>query len=132
MGCYAWGTLNSGSPVIATLERLDYDWGPHSCTFLDCGLACTAVLGKARGARSVAIAEGGLGPFFDRQCDHAGSPVASGLGHAMFVGAVACDLLWREGRSSVFGVQGGSREVFPVTIVVVWDSGYLLVGYFLQ
>ncbi|OWM78147.1 hypothetical protein CDL15_Pgr014966 [Punica granatum] len=84
------------------------------------------------GSRSVAIAEGGLGPFFDRQCDRARSFVAGGLGHAVFVGAVACDLSWRDGRSSVFGVQGGSREVFPVSIVVVWDSCCLLVGYFLQ
>ncbi|PKI52594.1 hypothetical protein CRG98_027022 [Punica granatum] len=126
MGCHAWGTLNFGSPVIATLEWLDCDWEPHSCTFPDCGLVCAAVVGKARGAeshwdmrveqhlkesvccpsnKSVAIEEGGLGPFFYRQCDHAGSPVASGLGHAMFVGAVACDLSWREGRSSVFGVR---------------------------
>ncbi|OWM84435.1 hypothetical protein CDL15_Pgr026443 [Punica granatum] len=57
------------------------------------------------GSKSVAIAEGGLGLFFDRQRDRAGSPVAGGLGHAMFVRAVACDLSWREGRSSVFGVQ---------------------------
>ncbi|OWM82844.1 hypothetical protein CDL15_Pgr029205 [Punica granatum] len=83
-------------------------------------------------SRSVAVAEGGFGPFFDRQCDRAGSPVTGGLGHAMIVGAVACDLSWRDGRSSVFGVQGDSREVFPVSIVVVWDSGCLLVGYFLQ
>ncbi|OWM70310.1 hypothetical protein CDL15_Pgr027211 [Punica granatum] len=84
------------------------------------------------GSRLVAIAEGGLGPIFDLQCDHAGSPVAGGLGHAMIVGAVACDLSWREGRLSVFGVQGGSREVFLVSIVVLWDSDCLLVGYFLQ
>ncbi|PKI46461.1 hypothetical protein CRG98_033159 [Punica granatum] len=83
MGCCAWGTLNFGSPVIATLER------------------------------SVAVAEGGFGPFFDRQCDRAGSPVTGGLGHAMIVGAVACDLSWRDGRSSVFGVQGDSREAGP-------------------
>ncbi|OWM73881.1 hypothetical protein CDL15_Pgr018941 [Punica granatum] len=82
------------------------------------------------GSRLVAIAEGGLGPFFDRQCDR--SPVAGGLGHAMFVGAAACDLSWGEGQSSVFGVRGGSREVFPISIVVVWDLGCLLVGYFLQ
>ncbi|PKI69458.1 hypothetical protein CRG98_010161 [Punica granatum] len=52
MGCRAWGILNFGSPVIATLERLDCDWEPHSCTFPDCGLVCAAVLGKARGAES--------------------------------------------------------------------------------
>ncbi|PKI69027.1 hypothetical protein CRG98_010496 [Punica granatum] len=52
MGCRAWGTLNFESPVIATLEGLDCDWRPHSCTFLGCGLACAAVLGKARGAGS--------------------------------------------------------------------------------
>ncbi|PKI58582.1 hypothetical protein CRG98_021045 [Punica granatum] len=51
-GCRAWGTLNFGSPIIATLERLDCDWGPHSCTFPGCGLACATVLGKARGAGS--------------------------------------------------------------------------------
>ncbi|OWM76961.1 hypothetical protein CDL15_Pgr011686 [Punica granatum] len=84
------------------------------------------------GSRSVAIAEGGLGSFFDRQCNRAGSPVAGGLGHAMIVGAVACDLSWREGRSSVFGVHENSREVFPVSIVVVRDSDCLLVDYFLQ
>ncbi|PKI67003.1 hypothetical protein CRG98_012541 [Punica granatum] len=65
------------------------------------------------GGRFVAIAEGGLG-------------------HALFVGAVACDLSWREGWPSVFGVQGGGGEVFPISIVVVWDSNCLLVGYFLQ
>ncbi|OWM91398.1 hypothetical protein CDL15_Pgr017316 [Punica granatum] len=52
MGCHAWGTFNSGSPIIATLERLDCDWEPHSCTFPDCGLAYAAILRKARGARS--------------------------------------------------------------------------------
>ncbi|OWM77359.1 hypothetical protein CDL15_Pgr016756 [Punica granatum] len=52
MGCRACGTLNFGSLVIATLERLDCDWEPHSCTFPDCGLVCAAVLGKARGAES--------------------------------------------------------------------------------
>ncbi|PKI44547.1 hypothetical protein CRG98_035085 [Punica granatum] len=52
MGCRAWGTLNFGSPVIATLEQLDWDWGPHSCTFPDCGLVCAAILRKARGAES--------------------------------------------------------------------------------
>ncbi|PKI44050.1 hypothetical protein CRG98_035580 [Punica granatum] len=49
-------------------------------------------------SRSVAIAEGGLGPFFNRQRDRAGSPVVGGLRHAIFVGAVAYDLSWREGR----------------------------------
>ncbi|PKI48609.1 hypothetical protein CRG98_031028 [Punica granatum] len=102
MGCRAWGTLNFGSPVIVTLEQLDCDWEPHSCTFPDCGLESVC----CPGSRSVAIAEGGLGPFFDRQCDRARSPVAGGLGHAMFVGTVACDLSWREGRhrASVPGV----------------------------
>ncbi|PKI78205.1 hypothetical protein CRG98_001376 [Punica granatum] len=52
MGCRTWGTLNFGSPVIATLERLDCYWGSHSCTFPRCGLACAAVLGKTRRARS--------------------------------------------------------------------------------
>ncbi|PKI73751.1 hypothetical protein CRG98_005855 [Punica granatum] len=74
----------------------------------------------------VAIAEGGLAPFFDRQCNRAGSPVAGGLGHAMIIGAVACDISWREGRSSVFGVQEGSREVFPVSIVGVGDRTSLV------
>ncbi|PKI76495.1 hypothetical protein CRG98_003113 [Punica granatum] len=60
------------------------------------------------------------------------TPVAGGQGHAPFVGAIACDLSWREGRSLVFGVQRGSREVFLVSIVVVWDSDCLFVGYFLQ
>ncbi|OWM75141.1 hypothetical protein CDL15_Pgr017267 [Punica granatum] len=73
----------------------------------------------ALGCRSVAIVEGGLGPFLDLQCDRAGSLVAGGLGHAMIVGAIACDLSWRDGRTSVFEVQGGSREAFPVSIVVV-------------
>ncbi|PKI77727.1 hypothetical protein CRG98_001851 [Punica granatum] len=71
------------------------------------------------GGRLVAIVEGGLGPFFDRQCDRAGSPVAGGLGHALFVRVVACDLSWRKGWPSMFGVQGGGGEVFPVSIVVV-------------
>ncbi|PKI71936.1 hypothetical protein CRG98_007664 [Punica granatum] len=96
MGCRAWGTFNSGSPVIATLEWLDCDWEPHSRTFPIAG-------------RSVAIVEGGLGPFLDLQCDRAGSLVAGGLGHAMIVGAIACDLSWRDGRTSVFEVQGGDR-----------------------
>ncbi|OWM91118.1 hypothetical protein CDL15_Pgr010148 [Punica granatum] len=52
MGCRAWGTLNSGSVIITTLERSDRDWGPHSCTFSDSGLAYAAVLGKAQGAGS--------------------------------------------------------------------------------
>ncbi|PKI70071.1 hypothetical protein CRG98_009534 [Punica granatum] len=52
MGCRALGTLNSENPVIVTLERLDCDWGPHSCTFPDCGLACAVVLVKTRGAGS--------------------------------------------------------------------------------
>ncbi|PKI34365.1 hypothetical protein CRG98_045245 [Punica granatum] len=110
MGCRAWGTLNFGSPVIATLERLDCDWETHSCTFPDCGLVCATVLGKARGAEShwdMRIGQGRLGSFFHRQCDRAASPVASGLGHAMFVGTVACDLSWREGagdRTSLVGV----------------------------
>ncbi|OWM88922.1 hypothetical protein CDL15_Pgr020876 [Punica granatum] len=52
MGCHAWRTLNFGSSVIATLEQLDCDWEPHSCTFPDCELVCAAVLGKAQGAES--------------------------------------------------------------------------------
>ncbi|PKI61785.1 hypothetical protein CRG98_017835 [Punica granatum] len=50
--CRAWWTLNSGSVIITTLEWSDRDWGPHSCTFPDCGLACAVVLKKARGAGS--------------------------------------------------------------------------------
>ncbi|PKI40431.1 hypothetical protein CRG98_039179 [Punica granatum] len=123
MGCRAWGTLNLGSPVIVTLEQLDSDWEPYSCTFPDCGLVCAAVPVKTRRAESHWDMRVG-------QCDR--SPVAGGLGHAMFVGAAACDLSWGEGQSSVFGVRGGSREVFPISIVVVWDLGCLLVGYFLQ
>ncbi|PKI53725.1 hypothetical protein CRG98_025855 [Punica granatum] len=92
---------------------------------MGCRLVCAAVLGKARGAESHWDMQVG-------QCDRAGSPVAGRLGHAMIVGAVACDISWREGRSSMFRVQGGSKEVFPISIVVVWDSGCLLVGYFLQ
>ncbi|OWM77768.1 hypothetical protein CDL15_Pgr012470 [Punica granatum] len=52
MGCRAGGTLNSESLVITTLEWADRDWGSHKCTFPDYGLACAAVLGKARGAGS--------------------------------------------------------------------------------
>ncbi|PKI50028.1 hypothetical protein CRG98_029588 [Punica granatum] len=68
------------------------------------------------GGSLVAVAEGGLGPFFGRRCDHVGSPVGGGLGHALFVRAIACDLLWRKGWASVFEVQGGGGEVFPVSI----------------
>ncbi|PKI48579.1 hypothetical protein CRG98_030998 [Punica granatum] len=39
------------------------------------------------------------------------TPMAGGQGHAPFVGAVACDLSWREGRPSVFGVQGGRGKL---------------------
>ncbi|PKI50770.1 hypothetical protein CRG98_028912 [Punica granatum] len=159
MGCRACGTLNSGSSVIATLERLDCDWGPHSCTFPDCRLACAAVLGKARGAESQEdrrvehIRQNQYGVFGTvlvplERFVHARNPFVNAykckrefkeecvlprwLGHAPFVGVVACDFSWREGRSSVFGVQRGSREVFPVSIVVVWDSDCFLVSYFLQ
>ncbi|PKI61579.1 hypothetical protein CRG98_018025 [Punica granatum] len=44
---------------------------------------------------------------------------AGGQGHALFVGVVACDLLWKEGWDSVFKFQGVGREVFIVLIVVV-------------
>ncbi|PKI71113.1 hypothetical protein CRG98_008481 [Punica granatum] len=115
MGCRAWGTLNSGSPIITTLEWLDRDWGLHSCTFPDCKLACAALLGKARGAgsqedrrveqRRVGWAHSPAGSVTVQM-----TPVAGGQGHAPFIGAVAYDLSWREDQSSVFGVQGGSRE----------------------
>ncbi|PKI60399.1 hypothetical protein CRG98_019208, partial [Punica granatum] len=49
---------------------------------------------------------GELGPFFDRHRDRVKSFVAGGLGHAMIVGVVACDLPWRDGRTLVFEVQG--------------------------
>ncbi|PKI49286.1 hypothetical protein CRG98_030329 [Punica granatum] len=52
MGCRVWGTLNSRNLVVTALKWLDRDWGPYRRTFLDCGLACAAVLGKARGAGS--------------------------------------------------------------------------------
>ncbi|PKI36713.1 hypothetical protein CRG98_042893 [Punica granatum] len=57
---------------------------------------------------------------------------AGGQGHALFVGAVACDLLWREGWDSVLKFQGAGREVFIVLIVVVQGSNCPLVSYFLQ
>ncbi|PKI72003.1 hypothetical protein CRG98_007619 [Punica granatum] len=44
---------------------------------------------------------------------------AGGQGHALFVRAVACDLLWREGWDSMSKFQGAGREVFIVLIVVV-------------
>ncbi|PKI59767.1 hypothetical protein CRG98_019841 [Punica granatum] len=96
-------------------------------TFVSGNLAYAAVLGKARGA----------GSHEDRRVeqrrvgrDH--SPVgdvivlvtfaAGGQGHALFVGAVACDLLWREGWDSVSKFQGAGWEAFIVLIVVVQDS----------
>ncbi|OWM71011.1 hypothetical protein CDL15_Pgr012502 [Punica granatum] len=51
--------------------------------------------------------------------------VAGGQGHAQFVGAVACDLLQREGWDSVSKFQGAGREVFIVLIVVVQGSSCL-------
>ncbi|OWM74455.1 hypothetical protein CDL15_Pgr003958 [Punica granatum] len=80
----------------------------------------------------MATAEGGVGPSPVRGVTIQMTAVAGGQGHALFVGTVACDLSWRNGRSSVFGVHGSSREVFPVSIVVVRDSDCFLVGYFLQ
>ncbi|PKI39201.1 hypothetical protein CRG98_040407 [Punica granatum] len=58
------------------------------------------------GGYLVATAVGGLGPFLIGRATQLVIPVASGLGHAMFVGAVACDLSWREcrHRASVLGV----------------------------
>ncbi|PKI33111.1 hypothetical protein CRG98_046498 [Punica granatum] len=73
---------------------------------------------------SVPIAEGGLGPFFDQERDRARSPVADGLGHAMFVGAVACDLSWREDRSSVIGVQGVGMSELPLRL---WLADHFLI-----
>ncbi|PKI60095.1 hypothetical protein CRG98_019503 [Punica granatum] len=77
-----------------------------------------------------------IGVLVERRVGWAHSPVrdvtvqmtavAGGQGHALFVGTVACDLSWRKDRSSVFGVHGSSREVFPVPIVVVRDSDCLL------
>ncbi|PKI77749.1 hypothetical protein CRG98_001873 [Punica granatum] len=61
--------------------------------------------------RLVAIAEGGLGPFFDRQCDRTGNPVAGRLGHALLVGAVVYDLSWREGRPSLLKSRGFNARV---------------------
>ncbi|OWM74142.1 hypothetical protein CDL15_Pgr008453 [Punica granatum] len=58
--------------------------------------------------------------------------VAGGQGHALFVGAIACDLLRREGWDSMSKFQGAGREVFIVLIVVVQGPSCLLVGYFLQ
>ncbi|PKI70889.1 hypothetical protein CRG98_008780 [Punica granatum] len=108
MGCRTWRTLNSGNPVMATPEWLDCDWGPHRCTFPDCRWACPTVLGEAQGAEShsnngwlVATAEGGLGPFFDRQCDRAGSPVlGAGLGELPLRLWLADEflILWRVGE----------------------------------
>ncbi|PKI68225.1 hypothetical protein CRG98_011361 [Punica granatum] len=40
----------------------------------------------------VSIAEGGLGPFFGQMCSRASNFVAGGLGHALYVEAVACKL----------------------------------------
>ncbi|OWM91268.1 hypothetical protein CDL15_Pgr000212 [Punica granatum] len=121
-----WGTGDQGCPGMSV---------DRGCPGLR-GLRRTPLLTEfcrsCGGSKSMAIAEGGLGPIFDRQCEWVRSPVAGGLGHAMFVGAVACGLSWRDGRSSVFGVHGSSREVLPVSIVVVRDSDCLLVGYFLQ
>ncbi|PKI60432.1 hypothetical protein CRG98_019173 [Punica granatum] len=48
--------------------------------------------------------------------------VAGGQGHALFVRAVACDLLWREGWDSMSKFQGAGREVFIVLIMVVQES----------
>ncbi|PKI69347.1 hypothetical protein CRG98_010253 [Punica granatum] len=51
---------------------------------------------------------------------------AGGQGHALFVGAVACDFLWRGGWDSVSKFQGAGWEVFIVLIVVVQGSSCLL------
>ncbi|OWM90302.1 hypothetical protein CDL15_Pgr014140 [Punica granatum] len=91
----------------------------------------------------MATAEGGQGSFSGRRCDRASDfyggwagscsiRPAGGQGHALFVGAVACDLFRMEGWNSVSKFQGAGREVFIVLIVVVQGSSYLLVSYFLQ
>ncbi|PKI65876.1 hypothetical protein CRG98_013731 [Punica granatum] len=49
-GCRTWGTLNSESLIITTLGWLDCVCEPYKCTFPNCGLACAAVLRRARGA----------------------------------------------------------------------------------
>ncbi|PKH62469.1 hypothetical protein CRG98_050268 [Punica granatum] len=85
MGCCAWGTLNFGSSVIATLERLDCDWGPHRRTFLDCGLTCAAVLGKARGAESHEDSRA--------SCEHV-------EGHAQGAPRVCACWRWRHARTT--------------------------------
>ncbi|OWM70135.1 hypothetical protein CDL15_Pgr025985 [Punica granatum] len=54
---------------------------------------------KSKGWHDSPVMWGELDPFFDRQRDRVRSFMAGGLGHAMFVGAVACDLSWRDGRS---------------------------------
>ncbi|PKI73732.1 hypothetical protein CRG98_005874 [Punica granatum] len=46
-------------------------------------------------------------------------------GHALFVGAVTCDLLWKEGWDSVLKFQGAGREVFIV--LIVWESSLQVV-----
>ncbi|OWM84147.1 hypothetical protein CDL15_Pgr026457 [Punica granatum] len=58
--------------------------------------------------------------------------VAGGQGHALFIGAVASDLLRMDGWDSVSKFQDAGREVFIVLIVVVEGSSCLLVSYFLQ
>ncbi|PKI48204.1 hypothetical protein CRG98_031404 [Punica granatum] len=136
-GCRAWGTLNFGSkpsqgklepsPIgICDSDRSDRTNRASSRLF-KCPLngsliprACLEMQINVKehlkesvccpGSGSVAIAEGGFGPFFNRQRDRAGSPVVGGLRHAMLVGAVACDLSWREGdRTSLVGVVRGCR-----------------------
>ncbi|PKI65908.1 hypothetical protein CRG98_013696 [Punica granatum] len=61
--------------------------------------------------------------------------VAGGQGHALFIGAVASDLLRMDGWDSVSKFQDAGREVFIVLIVVVevyairisWGVGEVLV-----
>ncbi|PKI61956.1 hypothetical protein CRG98_017682 [Punica granatum] len=54
MGRSAWGTLNSGSSIIATQEWLGRDWGPHKCTFPGCGFNARA---KGSGLAWLALCE---------------------------------------------------------------------------
>ncbi|PKI60936.1 hypothetical protein CRG98_018670 [Punica granatum] len=59
---------------------------------------------------------GELGPFFDRQRDRVRSFVAGGMGHAMFVGAVACDLSWRDG-GGMLARRGRTHSVVLVDVL---------------
>ncbi|PKI49194.1 hypothetical protein CRG98_030412 [Punica granatum] len=100
--CHAWRIFVSENPVIIILGWLDRNQGPHKCTFLGCGMlswmhvALTVGWWPQRWAsKAHSLVEGSTRLVI---------PVAGGLGHALSVEAVACDLYG--GRVSSKHVEG--------------------------